>query len=228
MIDPHIIIAVVLILICIVIASYIEFKKKEGKAEKKKVIIIATLSILGTVLLGIATNMIGDFIERNWPLPIPSEDVVETYTMTSNEANSEEPTPTSAPTPTPTPTPTSAPTPTPTPTPTPAPTLIPTAVPTSVPNNFSIYVSYETNPIQVSQEGIDVLITVQTTLPATTVMISSSTEADSYGPFSMHRGIDNQTWWFNANFYVHGTYTVAVMAYAIDGQTASGGFTYTY
>ena len=58
MIDPHIIIAVVLILICIVIASYIEYKKKEGKEEKKKVIIIATLSIFGTVLLGIATNMI--------------------------------------------------------------------------------------------------------------------------------------------------------------------------
>ena len=89
-------------------------------------------------------------------------------------------------------------------------------------------VSYETNPIQVSQEGIDVLITVQTTLPATTVMISSSTESGSYGPFSMHKGIDNQTWWFNANFYVKGTYTVSIMAYATDGQTASDGFTYVY
>ena len=111
--------------------------------------------------------------------------------------------------------------------PTTKPTAIPTAEPTYQPeSDFSVSVDYYVNPIQISTSGIDIFIMATTSLPATSVTISALSDVSEYGAYNMYTGIDY--WWFNANFYVKGTYTITVTAYSADGQTASDTFTYTY
>lgn len=144
------------------------------------------------------------------PAPMPTPEPTPMPTLEST------PEPTPAPTPYPTPEPTSAPTPYPTPMPTPAPT----------PSAFTVSVTHYVNPIQVSPSGIDIFVTAQTSYPATSVTISSSTDSQSYGPYNMYQGTDG--WWFNANFYEKGTFTVLITAYTSDGQTATDSFEYTY
>lgn len=42
----------------------------------------------------------------------------------------------------------------------------------------------------------------------------------------MHGG--ESEWYFKANFYIKGTYTITITAYSSDGESVSDVFTYTY
>ena len=93
-------------------------------------------------------------------------------------------------------------------------------------DTFSVIASHQKNPIQISADGIDVLITATTSFPAERAIISSISNENVEKTFNMDGYANN--WWFNANFYIKGTYTITITAYSSDGQTASDTFTYTY
>lgn len=93
-------------------------------------------------------------------------------------------------------------------------------------DSLSVIASQYMNPIQNSEEGIDILITAITSFPADHVTISSLSDADEEASFNMYG--DTNNWWFNANFYIKGTYTVTITAYSSDGQSVSDTFTYIY
>lgn len=159
---------------------------------------------------------------RQTATPMP----ISTSALTAASISNLNPTP--VPTSAPTPISTSASTAAPTPNPTPAPTAAPTPDPTQMPvaSDFSVSVSYEKSPLQVSQKGIDVMITATTSLPASEITVSSSTETSTYGPYNMWQ-LDG-SWFFCANFYEEGTFTVVITAKTADGQTATDSFIYTY
>lgn len=91
---------------------------------------------------------------------------------------------------------------------------------------LSVMASYQINPIQISEEGIDVLVTVKTSFPAERVTISSLSNENEETFFDMHG--DTYNWYFNANFYIKGTYIITVTAYNLDGESVSDKFTYEY
>lgn len=93
-------------------------------------------------------------------------------------------------------------------------------------DSFSVIASQCMSPIQNSEEGIDVLVTAITSFPADNVTISSLSDADEEVSFNMYG--DTNNWWFNANFYIKGTYTVTITAYTSDGRSVSDTFTYVY
>lgn len=93
-------------------------------------------------------------------------------------------------------------------------------------DSLSVIASQRMSPIQSSEEGIDVLVTAITSFPADHVTISSLSDADEEASFDMHG--DTNNWWFNANFYIKGTYIVTITAYSSDGRSVSDTFTYVY
>jgi len=96
----------------------------------------------------------------------------------------------------------------------------------SVLNDFSVVASYDMNTAQSSISGIDVLIKAKTSFPADHVTISGISDENLLEPTDMHGGA--YEWYFIANFYIKGTYTVTVTAYNSDGESVSDSFEYTY
>lgn len=158
----------------------------------------------------------------------PAPTSTPTPTPTSTPMLTPTPIPTLTPTSTPALVPTSTPTPMPMPTPTLMPTPTPAPTPTEAAESFAVSVTHFINPVQLSSEGIDVLVTAQTSLPANRVTISASSGDKEFGPFNMYGEINNQTWSFNANFYEPGNYTVVITAYSETGQVDSASFKYSY
>lgn len=100
-------------------------------------------------------------------------------------------------------------------------------LPASKENDLSVIASHQINPIQSSEEGIDVLVTAITSFPAEHVTISAISDEDNEKTtFDMYGSAYN--WYFNANFYIEGTYTVTITAYSSDGQSTYDTFEYLY
>ncbi len=97
---------------------------------------------------------------------------------------------------------------------------------TSEQDNLSIVASYDMNTTQSSISGIDVLIKAKTSFPADYVTISSISDAGEVKAYNMHGG--TYEWYFKANFYIKGTYTITVTAYNSDGESVSDSFEYIY
>ena len=92
-------------------------------------------------------------------------------------------------------------------------------------DDFSVVASYDIDTVQSSVQGIDVLIKAETSFSAEYVTISAiSDEANEM--FDMHGG--TYEWYFKANFYKKGTYTITITAYNSDGESVSDEFTYVY
>lgn len=89
-----------------------------------------------------------------------------------------------------------------------------------------VAVFYQIKPNQISISGVDLLVTATTSLPAEYVTISSVSSKNNERTFNMHGNANS--WSFDANFYIKGTYTITVTAYFSDGQSASDSFIYTY
>lgn len=75
-------------------------------------------------------------------------------------------------------------------------------------------------------EGIDEIVTAITNFPAEHVTISALSDGNAGKTYNMHGSEYN--WYFDANFYIKGTYTVTITAYSSDGQSVSDVFEYTY
>ena len=100
---------------------------------------------------------------------------------------------------------------------------------TSETDDFSVTASYDMNTVQGSLSGIDVLIKAETSFPADHVTISAKSddsEITDNDIFDMHGGAHE--WYFKANFYIKGTYTVIVTAYNSEGESVSDEFIYVY
>lgn len=93
-------------------------------------------------------------------------------------------------------------------------------------DDLLVVASYKINPLQVSNQGIDVLVTAITSFPAERVTISSLSDDDEETSFNMYG--DENNWWFNANFYIKGIYTITITAYNEDGTSASDVFVFEY
>ena len=93
-------------------------------------------------------------------------------------------------------------------------------------DDFSVSASYDMNIVQSSAEGIDVLIKAETSFSADYVTISGVSDNSELKPTDMHGG--EYEWYFKANFYIKGTYTITVTAYSSDGESVSDVFTYVY
>lgn len=97
---------------------------------------------------------------------------------------------------------------------------------TSEQDDFSVIASYDMNTTQSSISGIDVLVKAETSFPAEYVTISSIPEVGEEKTYNMHGG--TYEWYFKANFYIKGTYTITVTAYNSDGESVSDSFEYIY
>lgn len=96
-------------------------------------------------------------------------------------------------------------------------------------DNQSIVALYDMNTVQSSLEGTDVLVKAETSFPADNVTISAksdNSEQTDGDIFDMHGGTSE--WYFKANFYIKGTYTVTVTAYNSEGESVSDEFIYVY
>ena len=93
-------------------------------------------------------------------------------------------------------------------------------------DGFSVVASYDMNTVQNSLSGIDVLVKAETSFPADHVTISAISDNVEVKPMDMHGGTNE--WYFKANFYIKGTYTVTVIAYNCDGKSVSDEFIYVY
>ena len=91
---------------------------------------------------------------------------------------------------------------------------------------FSVSASYEPNTNQTSLSGIDIMVKAETSFPADHVTISAKSDETETKPIDMHGGTSE--WYFKANFYIKGTYTVTVTAYNSEGESVSDEFTYVY
>lgn len=91
---------------------------------------------------------------------------------------------------------------------------------------FKVVASYDMNTVQSSIEGIDVIIKAETSFSAEYVTISAISDELETAPINMHGGTYN--WYFNANFYIKGTYTIIITAYNSEGESVSDEFTYIY
>ena len=91
---------------------------------------------------------------------------------------------------------------------------------------LSVTASYHMNAIQSSIQGIDVLITAETTFDADCVTITYVSELDGEKTLNMHGA--KKYWEFTANFYVKGRYKITVTAYAANGDYVTDTFTYKY
>jgi len=93
-------------------------------------------------------------------------------------------------------------------------------------DKFSVVASYDMNTFQSSSSGIDVMINATTSLPAEHVTITAVSDTKEYEPFDMHGGTCD--WYFRANFFEEGNYTITVTAYDFDGAIESDEFTFKY
>lgn len=119
--------------------------------NRKVVIAIALVCLIGISTLLFSAHTIGVTLEPSKPTPTPpAPTIAPTSTPTPTPTPTPNPTPTATPELTPTPTPTQTPTPTPTstPTPTPSPTLTPTTPPTP-----SALTEYSENPVFTSSSS---------------------------------------------------------------------------
>ena len=98
--------------------------------------------------------------------------------------------------------------------------------PVADPDEFSVIASYDPNTTQTSLNGIDIMVNAETSFPANHVTISAVSDDIEVKPLNMHGGTSE--WYFKANFYIKGTYTVTVTAYNSDGESVSDEFTYVY
>lgn len=97
---------------------------------------------------------------------------------------------------------------------------------TSESDDFSVVAWYDMDTIQSSREGIDVLVKAKTSFPAAHVTISAISDENETIPADMHGG--TREWYFKANFYIKGTYTITITAYNSEGESVSDKFTYVY
>lgn len=93
-------------------------------------------------------------------------------------------------------------------------------------NDFSVAASFDTNVNQSSLSGIDVLIKATTSFAADHVTISAISDEAKTESFDMYGG--TYTWYFKANFYIKGTYTITITAYNSEGESVSDSFKFTY
>ena len=93
-------------------------------------------------------------------------------------------------------------------------------------DTFSVVASYKTNPVQISERGIDVLITATPSFEAEHVTISYISDTNEEGIFYMHKNVND--WQFVANFYIKGTYTITITAFDTEGKSTSDTFTFVY
>ena len=93
-------------------------------------------------------------------------------------------------------------------------------------DEFSVTATYDMNTFQSSSSGIDVMINATTSLPAEHVTITAVSDTKEYEPFDMHGGTCD--WYFRANFFEEGNYTITVTAYDFDGAIESDEFTFKY
>ena len=92
--------------------------------------------------------------------------------------------------------------------------------------DFSVTASYDPNTTQTSLTGIDIMVNAKTSFPADHVTISAISDGIEVEPMDMHGGTSE--WYFKANFYIKGTYTVTVTAYDSEGEIVSDEFIYVY
>lgn len=93
-------------------------------------------------------------------------------------------------------------------------------------NEFSINTSYDMETTQISFTGIDVMIKAETSFSAEYVTITAVSNSGEKKSFDMYGG--SVDWYFKANFYEKGTYTITVTAYDSDGKGVSDEFTFKY
>lgn len=93
-------------------------------------------------------------------------------------------------------------------------------------DEFSVSASYDPNTTQTSLTGIDIMVKAETSFPADHVTISAISEDIEVEPMDMHGG--SSEWYFKANFYIKGTYTVTITAYNFEGESVSDEFTFVY
>lgn len=93
-------------------------------------------------------------------------------------------------------------------------------------DDLTVVVSHYIAPTQISEEGIDEIVTAITNFPAERVIISAVSDGNAGDTYNMHGSEYN--WYFDANFYIKGTYTVTITAYSTDGQSVTDVFEYTY
>ena len=96
-------------------------------------------------------------------------------------------------------------------------------------DEYSVTTTYDMNTSQTSLSGIDIMVKAKTSFSADHVTISAKpddgeiTDDDIY---NMHGG--TYEWYFKANFYIKGKYTVKVTAYNSEGESVSDEFIYVY
>lgn len=93
-------------------------------------------------------------------------------------------------------------------------------------NDFYVEASYDMDTKQNSTSGIDVLVKAKTSFPANHVTISAVPDEGEIRTFDMHGGV--YEWYFKANFYIKGTYTIIITAYNSEEESVSDEFTYVY
>lgn len=93
-------------------------------------------------------------------------------------------------------------------------------------DDFTVVASHYIAPMQISEDGIDEMVTAITNFPAERVTISAVSDGNAGETYNMHGSEYN--WYFDANFYIKGTYTVTITAYSFDGQSVSDVFEYKY
>lgn len=91
---------------------------------------------------------------------------------------------------------------------------------------FSVTASYDINIPQTSISGIDIMVKAKTSFYADHVTISAKSDEIEVEPMDMHGG--TYEWYFKANFYIKGTYSVVITAYNSEGESVSDEFTYVY
>lgn len=95
--------------------------------------------------------------------------------------------------------------------------------------NQLVIASYDMNTVQSYPSGIDVLIKAETSFPADHATIYAKPESGEITEddiLNMHGG--KYEWYFKANFYIKGTYTVTITAYNSEVESVSDEFTYVY
>lgn len=92
--------------------------------------------------------------------------------------------------------------------------------------DFLVTATYNMNTPQTSIEGVNVLINAKTYFSAERVTISAKSNEIETKPVNMHGG--TYEWYFIANFYIKGNYTVTITAYNSNGESVSDEFTYVY
>lgn len=93
-------------------------------------------------------------------------------------------------------------------------------------DDLTVVASHYIAPMQISDDGIDEIVTAITNFPAEYVTISALSDGNEEKTYNMHGSEYN--WYFDANFYIKGTYTVTITAYSSDGHSVFDVFEYTY